>query len=78
MLNPNISTVGEGSVNAKKNIRTEMRSDRNPGTINNIDARIDENNDAVIIDGRDGLNETIGKRIAIKILTILPSLSLCI
>ena len=39
-----------------------MRSDRNPGTIHNIDARIDENNDAVIIDGRDGLNETIGKR----------------
>ena len=39
-----------------------MRNDRNPGTINNIDARIDENNDAVIIDGRDGLNETIGEK----------------
>ena len=60
-MTPNISTVGEGSTHLKNNIHTEMRSDRNPGTINNIDARIDENNDAVIIDGRDGLNETIGK-----------------
>ena len=54
----NNSNIGKGSGHVKNN---EKKTHRNPGTINNIDARIDENNDAVIIDGRDGLNETIGK-----------------
>ena len=61
-MTPNNSNIGKGSGHVKNNIHTEQKTHRNPGTINNIDARIDENNDAVIIDGRDGLNETIGKR----------------